>query len=112
MTWLPTYFVNGRGINLNHSAIYSMMPYLVAIFTYPIGGFLADSAAKKFGHNMGRKLFPIIGLLVAGAFLILGSRATSVVAAVTLISASNGFLTLTMGSFFQCQWFFPKKMRG
>jgi sugar phosphate permease len=31
MTWLPTYFVNGRGLNLQSSSLYSMLPYLVNI---------------------------------------------------------------------------------
>lgn len=112
MTWLPTYFVNGRGLNLHSSALYSMMPYLVAIFTYPFGGYLADAASKKFGQNTGRKLFPIIGLAIAGILLILGSKATSVGAAVTLISASNGFLTLTMGGFFTMPMVFSQKNAG
>ncbi|MDP4106473.1 MAG: MFS transporter, partial [Bacillota bacterium] len=112
MTWLPTYFVNGRGLNLQSSSLYSMLPYLVSIFTYPIGGYLADAASRKFGQNIGRKLFPIIGLSVAGIFLLLGSRATSVGAAVTLISASNGFLTLTMGGFFTMPMVFSQKNAG
>lgn len=112
MTWLPTYFVNGRGLNLHSSALYSMMPYLVAIFTYPFGGYLADAASKKFGQNIGRKLFPIIGLSIAGVLLILGSKAASVGAAVTLISASNGFLTLTMGGFFTMPMVFSQKNAG
>ncbi len=112
MTWLPTYFVNGRGLNLQHSAFYSMLPYLVAIFTYPFGGYLADMASKKYGQNIGRKLFPIIGLAIAGILLILGSRATSAGAAVALISASNGFLTLTMGGFFTMPMVFSQKNAG
>lgn len=112
MTWLPTYFVNGRGLNLSSSALYSMMPYLVAIITYPAGGYLADGASKKFGQNVGRKLFPIIGLFIAGVLLILGSKANSAGAAVTLISASNGFLTLTMGGFFTMPVVFSQKNAG
>lgn len=99
LTWLPVYFVNGRGIDLSQSAIYSMLPYVVAIFTYPIGGYLADQASNKFGQNMGRKMIPIGGLIVAGILLIMASKATSVGSVAALISASNGFLCLTMGGF-------------
>ncbi|NLI94123.1 MAG: ACS family MFS transporter [Peptococcaceae bacterium] len=112
MTWLPTYFVLGRGINLNQSAIYSMLPYLVAIFTYPLGGFFADAASKRFGQNIGRKLFPMVGLISAGVFLILGAHATSAGYAAALISASNGFLTLTMGGFFSMPVVFSDKNVG
>lgn len=112
MTWLPTYFVKGRGFTMGTSAIFTMMPYIVATFTYPLGGWLADQAAKKFGHNMGRKLFPIIGMVGAGVLLIFGSRATSAMAAVALISASNGVLCLTMGGYYSMPLIFSPKNAG
>ncbi|HWR42853.1 MFS transporter [Sporomusa sp.] len=100
MTWLPVYFVRGRGFEMGTSAIYTMMPYIVATFTYPFGGWLADQAAKKLGNNVGRKLFPLLGMVGAGILLIFGSKATSPTAAVALISASNGVLCLTMGGYY------------
>ncbi len=112
MTWLPTYFAMGRGIDLKQSAIYSMLPYLVAILAYPLGGLVADAAAKRFGENKGRKLCPIFGLLLAGTFLILGTRATSLGTAAALISASNFFLCLTMASHFSISMVFSQKNTG
>lgn len=100
MTWLPAYFVRGRGFEMGTSAIYTMMPYIVATFTYPIGGWLADRAAEKFGHNMGRKLFPLLGMVGAGILLVFGSQATNATSVVALISASNGVLCLTMGGYY------------
>ncbi|TKI06475.1 MFS transporter, partial [Martelella alba] len=95
MTWLPTYFAMGRGINLKQSALLSMLPYLVAIIAYPLGGVVTDAAVRRLGQNAGRKLPPILGLLLAGVFLILGTRANSLINATALISASNFFLILT-----------------
>jgi MFS family permease len=112
MTWLPTYFAMGRGIDLKQSAIYSMLPYLVAIISYPLGGFIADGASKRLGQNVGRKICPILGLLLAGILLILGTRATSLAAASALISASNFFLCLTMASHFSIPMVFSQKNTG
>jgi len=112
MTWLPTYFVKGRGFDLHQSAIYSMMPYIAAIFTYPIGGYLADKASSKFGQNFGRKIIPCIGLVAAGTLLILGSQAHSVVTAVIFITASNGLLCLTMGGFYSMPMVFSHSNAG
>lgn len=112
MTWLPTYFVKGRGFEMGTSAIYTMMPYIVATITYPLGGWLADKAAKKFGHNIGRKLFPIIGMLGAGILLILGSQAADTISAVAFISASNGVLCLTMGGYYSMPLVFSPKNAG
>ncbi|HEX3032056.1 MAG TPA: MFS transporter [Bacillota bacterium] len=112
MTWLPTYFMRGRGLQLGQSALYTMMPYIVAVFTYPIGGYLADKAAARFGDNLGRKIFPIVGMVAAGVLLILGSQAESVVNAVALISASNGLLCLTMGGYYSMPMVFSRKNAG
>lgn len=112
MTWLPTYFVAGRGLTMQKSAISSMLPYLVATVTYPLGGWLADKAAKKFGDNIGRKIFPLIGLVGAGVLLILGSQAPDPVTAVALISASNGVLCLTMGGYYSMPLVFSPKNAG
>ena len=112
MTWLPTYFVKGRGFTMSTSGIYTMMPYIVATFTYPFGGWLADKAAKKFGHNMGRKLFPIVGMVGAGILFIFGSHASSPISAVAFISASNGLLCLTMGGYYSMPMIFSKRMQA
>jgi MFS family permease len=112
MTWLPTYFALGRHLDMDKTGIYSMFPYIVATFTYPLGGYLADRAAKKFGDNVGRKMYPVIGMIAAGILLIFGSQATSVGAAIALISASNGFLCLTMGGFYSMPIVFSHKNAG
>jgi sugar phosphate permease len=112
MTWLPTYFVKGRGLQLHTSALYTMAPYMVAVFTYPIGGFLADRACLKFGHNFGRKLIPVIGMILAGILLILGSQASSAPAAVAYISGSNGVLCLTMGGYYSMPMVFSRANAG
>ncbi len=100
MTWLPTYFVRGRGLELHQSAVYTMMPYIVAIFTYPIGGYLADKASTRFGQNFGRKSIPVFGMIAAGVLLIIGSKAPDATTAVVMISLSNGVLCLTMGGYY------------
>lgn len=112
MTWLPTYFMKGRGLQLHQSALYTMMPYIVAIFTYPIGGYLADKASAKFGQNFGRKIIPIIGMVAAGVLLIFGSQADKAITAVILISASNGLLCLTMGGYYSMPMVFSQKNAG
>jgi MFS family permease len=106
MTWLPTYFVRGRGLELHQSALYTMMPYIVAIFTYPIGGYLADKASTRFGQNFGRKSIPVVGMITAGVLLIIGSKAPDATTAVIMISLSNGVLCLTMGGYYSMPMIF------
>lgn len=112
MTWLPTYFVQGRSLTLSGSALSSMMPYVLAMFTYPLGGWLADKCAIKYGHNLGRKIFPWVGQLAAGILLYFATQAETVFAATALVSLSNGFLCLTMGGYYSMPIIFSKKHAG
>lgn len=110
--WLPTYFVNGRGFTLVKSGYMTMIPYMFAMIAYPLGGILADRAAKKFGNNMGRKLFPIVGLIGAGIFLVLGTRVASAEGAIALITISIFFLSITQAPFFSMPPIFSAKNAG
>jgi sugar phosphate permease len=112
LSWLPTYLAMGRGFTLVKSGYMTAIPWMVAIFTYPIGGVLADAAAKKYGQNIGRKLFPIIGLVVGGVALFVGANAPSAGVAIALISMSMGFLTVTQGGFFSIPMILAPKNAG
>ena len=112
LSWLPAYLANGRGFTLVKSGYMTAIPWMVAIITYPLGGILADYASKKYGQNIGRKMFPIIGLIVGGIALFVGANAPSAVMAIVLISASMAFLTLTQGGFFSMPMVFAPKNAG
>ncbi|AGK53263.1 MFS transporter [Bacillus sp. 1NLA3E] len=112
LTWLPTYFAQGRNLSLADAGYATMFPYLVAVFTYPIGGMLADWGAKKFGQNIGRKLFPVIGLIFGGIALMFATQTSSLTTAILLLSVSMGGLTLTQGGFFSIPIILAPKNAG
>lgn len=112
LTWLPTYFAEGRHLSLASAGFATMYPYIVAMFTYPLGGVLADKAAKKFGNNVGRKLFPILGLIAGGIALIFATQTSSLVTAILLLCVSMGCLTLTQGGFFSFPMILAPKNAG
>lgn len=112
MTWLPSYFALGRGVDLKSSAIFSMFPYVLGLIAYPLGGILADKASAKYGNNIGRKIFVVTGLFVAGVFLIIASKAQTVEMAAGMICVSNFFISLTMGSYFSIPVVFSGKKTG
>ncbi len=112
LTWLPTYFAEGRHLSLASAGYATMFPYLVAVFTYPLGGMLADWGAKKFGQNIGRKLFPVAGLIFGGIALIFATQTSSLFTAILLLSISMGGLTLTQGGFFSIPIILAPKNAG
>lgn len=112
MAWLPTYFVDGRGMELTRGAWASAMPYIVAMVTYPLGGGLADKCSRMFGENWGRKMIPIIGLLISAVFLYMATTVETNTAIIALISVSNGALCLTMGGYYSIPIVFSRKHAG
>ncbi|WP_003544135.1 MFS transporter [Desulfotomaculum nigrificans] len=99
MTWLPGYLAMGRGFSLVKTGIYAMLPYIVACFAMPLGGYLTDTWTKKYGPNIGRRLPIVIGMSGCGIFLVLAAYTPNAYVAVAYISTSIGFLTLNYGAF-------------
>jgi len=99
MTWLPGYLVIGRGFTLLKSGIYTVIPYLVACLTMPLGGWLSDTLSRKYGPTIGRRVPIVIGMGGCGIFLVLAADTPDANTAITYIAASVGFLTLNYGAF-------------
>jgi sugar phosphate permease len=95
-TWLPNYFVIGRGMKISAGAA----PFIVGIFTYFIGGFVADSASRKLGNKIGRKLVQVIGMVGAAILIFIGANVANPTLVIVCVSLSYGFLCLTMGGYF------------
>lgn len=99
MTWLPGYLVMERGLSLLKSGLYTVIPYLVACFSMPLGGWLSDRLSEKYGPTVGRRLPIVIGMGGCGLFLALAADTPTAERAITYIAASVGFLTLNYGAF-------------
>lgn len=95
-TWLPNYFIIGRGMKISAGAA----PFIVGIFTYFIGGFVADAASKKIGNKIGRKLVQVIGMVGAAILIFIGANVANPTLVIVCVSLSYGFLCLTMGGYF------------
>lgn len=112
MTWLPTYFAVGRGFPMKTAGLLLVVPYVVAMFCYPLGGKLVDSFSKKLGDNIGRKIFQIIGLAGAAVLLVLASWSDNIVVAIIFLSISNGLLSVTQAPFFSTAVIYSPKNAG
>lgn len=112
LTWLPIYFKDGRGLSLSASAMSAALPYVAAMITYPLGGVLADKCARKFGENIGRKILPIVGLMLSAILLYFATNVESAGAATAMAALSNGALCLTMGGYYSIPIIFSKKHAG
>ena len=99
MSWLPGYLIIGRGFSLLKTGFFSIIPYLFACLTMPLGGWLSDTLTRKYGATIGRRVPIVIGMGGCGIFLVLATHTPDAYTAIAYISASMGFLTLNYGAF-------------
>jgi ACS family glucarate transporter-like MFS transporter len=89
-TWFFTYLKQGRGLDLKSSAILAMLPFIGMVLGSLIGGWISDRLMARFGQYVGRSLWGAFTLLLAAAFLIIGSRAQDTNTAVIVLALGAG----------------------
>jgi MFS transporter, ACS family, glucarate transporter len=94
-SWLPKYLQQGRGISENQLKIATSLPFLLAAIGCLLGGFLSDWAVKKYGKTWGRRIVPMIGLGLAGIFIIISSITAHNTLAIALLSMGMACMDMT-----------------
>jgi len=92
LTWMPTYYNQALGLDLNESGFLSVLPWLTMAVTANIGGTLADTLIKRgWSVTHVRKIMQTIGFLGPAFFLTLLPGITSPVGAVICMMGAQGF---------------------
>ena len=76
-SWFYIYLAKVRGMDLKASAFYSTLPPIAIVVCSLSGGAINDALSRSHGKRIGRCGVAFVGLLLAAAFLLLGSRADS-----------------------------------
>ncbi|PKG23767.1 MFS transporter [Niallia nealsonii] len=92
ITWLPTYLVQERGMNLIEMGFIASLPLLVAMVVEVIAGWSSDKVVSsgKLSLTATRKLFLIIGLLMASCIGFAAFAESAVLAVILLCVAKSG----------------------
>ncbi|WP_256865613.1 MFS transporter [Paenibacillus sp. 32352] len=92
ITWLPTYLVKERGMGLIEMGFMASLPLLCAMVVEVIAGWLSDRIYAKglLSLTATRKLFLIIGLLMASCIGFAAFAQSAVLAVVLLCIAKSG----------------------
>ncbi|UUZ85004.1 MFS transporter [Paenibacillus sp. P26] len=92
ITWSPTYLVKERGMSLIEMGIVASLPLLCAMVVEVIAGWLSDRIYSKglLSLTATRKLFLIIGLLMASCIGFAAFAHSAVLAVVLLCIAKSG----------------------
>jgi len=90
ITWLPTYLLRGRGFDFQAMGWLASLPLLAIAAGALAGGWISDPLVRRFGLRVGLRAPGLVGLPLAGLF-VLGAIATpdGRTAAVLLASAAG-----------------------
>ena len=98
-SWFYIYLAKVRGLDIKASALYSTLPPLAIVACSLSGGAINDALSRAYGKRVGRCGVAFLALLLAAAFLILGSRAASASVASIVLSGGAGALYLSQSSY-------------
>ena len=76
ITWLPSYFVNVRGVTILEAGIRASLPFLVFGICQPLGGWLADRIIQR-GWEPARARKAIISVAFLSGLLIIPAAYTT-----------------------------------
>ncbi|CAN5353168.1 MFS transporter [soil metagenome] len=95
VTWLPKYLQNGRGIPEDQLAFSASLPFLLGAVGCLVGGSISDYLVKKIGLNWGRRLMPLIGLILAGLTIIGSALIADNLIAIIFLALGMAFMDVT-----------------
>lgn len=96
LSWLPSYFTDYQHLDIKHMSVVGILPWLGATLGFVFGGMISDGLYKRTGNVLfARKTVIIMGLGVAAVCVMLVSRVSSLVPAVTLIAVASLFAFMT-----------------
>jgi MFS transporter, ACS family, glucarate transporter len=98
-TWFFTYLSTVRGLDLRASGIYGMLPFIAMAIASPLGGWISDGLAARFGKRIGRCLLAAFAMALAAAFLALAMYAQDARLAAVVLAGGSGALYLAQSAF-------------
>jgi sugar phosphate permease len=94
MTWLPTYLLTYRGLNLAEAGVFSTLPFLAGTVGMLLGAWLCE---RRF--NQSRHRFVAVTYLLTAAFIALTVTAPNATLSGIFLTVSGFFLYSGLGPF-------------
>ncbi|MCP1184467.1 MFS transporter [Paenibacillus sp. 1781tsa1] len=90
-SWMPTYMVNVRGLDMTQMGLLAAIPALVSIFTMILSGYVLD----RIPAGKDRMIASVFGVLVALFLYLMGSAGsiTTFITYMTIVTAMAGFIS-------------------
>lgn len=98
-TWFFKYLTDVRGLNLQASAIYTMLPFVAMMVASPLGGWISDKLVPLLGKRAARCGVAGLSLLLASVTVWIATFVTDVRVAALVLAGGAGALYLAQSAF-------------
>jgi sugar phosphate permease len=100
--WIYYYLGEIRHLGHSQTVAATTTVFLTWMVMSPLAGWVSDSLARRLGKEVGRRLIPIVGLMLGALLLCIGINVTGTLATVTLLSLPFGFASCSDGPYWAC----------
>src|SRR6266404_986224 len=111
-TWFFIYLNKVRHLDLKQSAYYSMLPFIAMALGSSLGGWISDVITRRYGNRAGRCIFAGAAMVLAAAFVALGTRVENAQLASFFLAGGAGALYLSQSSFWSMSAAIGKQSAG
>jgi ACS family glucarate transporter-like MFS transporter len=98
-SWFYIYLTDVRKFGILEGGFYASLPFMVGALAASLGGWICDHLCRRMGPRWGCRLPAAIGLLLVGAFLLVGIMVKSAPLAIVFLSLCFGCTQLTEGPY-------------
>jgi MFS transporter, ACS family, glucarate transporter len=98
-TWFFIYLNNVRELDLKASSYYGMLPFIAMAVCSPLGGWVSDIAAKRYGKRRARCGIAGASIALSAVFLALGPGVHDARVASIVLAGGAGALYLSQSAF-------------
>jgi ACS family glucarate transporter-like MFS transporter len=100
VTWFYIYLVQERHFGFISGAWMSSLPWVLSIFSIPLGGYISDRlAAGRMGPVWGRRIIPIAGMMFSGIMIAIGAHTSSAIVAALALALATALILCVEGPF-------------
>jgi ACS family glucarate transporter-like MFS transporter len=110
--WLYIYLVQERGFSMLRGGLVASLPWLVAMISAPIGGFVCDRFSESRGRFAGARTVIIAGYGLSGALLFAAAKFNGRVAVIAALCVSVGALYFAEPAFWATAVHLSKENAG
>jgi ACS family glucarate transporter-like MFS transporter len=98
-TWFFSYLSTVRGLDLKSSGMYGTLPFIAMAIASPLGGYMSDRLAARFGGRRGRCIPASISMLFAGLFVALATQVADARLASVVLALGSGSLYFAQSAY-------------